>query len=140
MKIFLDANIILDILDIKREFHEYSVKTYEYLILNHQIFTSCDLITTIYYINAKIDKEKAILNIQKIIKTLTLIEFSNEDVEKACDLMLRDKDFKDLEDTLQYIMAKKQNCNMIISNDENFVSKDIEILNSKEFFNRFIKE
>ncbi|BCD61522.1 hypothetical protein NitYY0826_C0377 [Nitratiruptor sp. YY08-26] len=140
MKIFLDANIILDILDIKREFHEYSVKTYEYLILNHQIFTSCDLITTIYYINAKIDKEKAILNIQKIIKTLTLIEFSNEDVEKACDLMLRNKDFKDLEDTLQYIMAKKQNCNMIISNDENFVSKDIEILNSKEFFNRFIKE
>jgi len=54
--------------------------------------------------------------------------------------MIRDRDFKDLEDTLQYIMAKKEHCAMIISNDSGFVSKDIEVVNSKEFFHRFVKE
>ncbi len=138
MRVFLDANIILDILDVKRPFHKYSVKVYEDLILNHQIFISCDLITTVYYINSKVNKEFALSNIQKIIKTLKIVEFSNKEVEEACDLMLKDSDFKDLEDTLQYIMAKKIGCDVILSNDENFVSKDIEVLNSKEFYDKYV--
>ena len=60
----------------------------------------------------------ALTNVQKIVKTLKLIEFTNEDVEKACELMLTDKEYKDLEDTLQYIMAKKQKCDVILSNGE----------------------
>ena len=57
MKVFVDANIILDIFDIKRLNYEYSIKTYEYCLLNQfEPYTSCDLITTIYYINSKKDK------------------------------------------------------------------------------------
>lgn len=79
MKVFLDANIILDVFDTKRAFHPYSIRVYEYLLKhNHQIFTSCDLITTIYYVLAKIDKTLALTNVQKIVKTLQLIRFSNE--------------------------------------------------------------
>ena len=140
MKVFLDANIILDVFDTKRAFHLYSMRVYEYLLKhNHQIFTSCDLITTIYYVLAKIDKTLALTNVQKIVKTLRLIRFSNEEIELACDLMLRDEEYKDLEDTLQYLLAKKQQCNIILSNDKNFISKDIEILDTKEFFEKFIK-
>ncbi len=110
---------------------------YEYLLQhNHQIFTSCDLITTIYYVLAKIDKTLALTNIQKIVKTLRLIRFSNEEIELACNLMLRDEEYKDLEDTLQYLLAKKQQCDIILSNDKNFISKDIEILDTKEFFEK----
>jgi len=140
MKVFLDANIILDVFDTKRAFHLYSMRVYEYLLKhNHQIFTSCDLITTIYYVLAKIDKTLALTNVQKIVKTLRLIRFSNEEIELACDLMLRDEEYKDLEDTLQYLLAKKQQCDIILSNDKNFISKDIETLDTKEFFEKFIK-
>ncbi len=52
--------------------------------------------------------------------------------------MLQDKEYKDLEDTLQYLLAKKQKCEIILSNDKNFVSKDIEILDTKEFFEKFV--
>ena len=47
--------------------------------------------------------------------------------------MTEDSDYKDLEDTLQYILAKKYNCDLIVSNNESFVSKDIKTLTSKEF-------
>jgi predicted nucleic acid-binding protein len=133
MRVFVDANVILDKYDKSRPFHKYSVQCYEYLILNSQIFTSCDLITTIYYVNSKCDKEEALFNIQTLNKTLKVIEFSNKEIEATCRLMLEDFDYKDLEDTIQYIMAKKYDCDMIISNDENFISKDIKLLTSKEF-------
>lgn len=139
MRVFVDANIILDRYDSKRLFHTLSVSGYEYLITNAQIFTSCDLITTIYYVNSKENKKQALHNIQAISKTLKIIEFSNKEVEESCKLMLEDGDYVDLEDTIQYIMAKKQNCELIISNDKNFISKEIKILTSEEFCKEYIR-
>lgn len=139
MRVFIDANIILDKYDLKRPYHLESSKTFEYLISQAQIFTSCDLITTIYYINSKIDKNIALSNIQNITKTLKIIEFSNKEVESTCKLMVEDNDYQDLEDTLQYAMAKKQNCDLIISNDKNFVSKDIKLLTSEQFYKEYIQ-
>lgn len=52
--------------------------------------------------------------------------------------MLEDSDYNDLEVTIQYVMAKKYNCELIISNDKNFVSKDIKILTSEEFCKNYI--
>lgn len=137
MRVFVDANIILDRFDITRPSHNFSTKCYEYLIKNGEIFTSCDLITTIYYVNSKVNKNQALLNIRNISKTLKIINFSNKEVEDTCNLMLEDVDYKDLEDTIQYIMAKKMNCELLISNDKNFVSKDIKLLTSKEFCKSF---
>lgn len=97
------------------------------------------MISTIYYIDSKNDKKQALLNIQNINQTLTIIEFSNKEIEETCNLMLKDKSYKDLEDTIQYIMAKKQKCDMIISNDINFASKDIKLLTSGEFCKQNIK-
>ena len=103
------------------------------------ICTSCDLITTVYYIDSKRDKNQALLNVQNLIKTLNVIDFSNKEIEEACKLMLKDKNYQDLEDTLQYILAKKQNCDLIISNDEKFVSNDIRLMTSKEFYIKYVR-
>ncbi len=135
MKVFIDANIFIDIFNIDRKMHKYSLEIYKYLIKNESIiYTSCDLITTIYYIDSKRDRNQALLNIQNIIKTLNIAYFSNKEIENVCKLMLKDKEYQDLEDTLQYILAKKQNCDLIISNDKNFISKDIPLITSKEFY------
>ena len=72
-------------------------------------------------------------NIQAISKTLKIIEFSNKEVEETCQLMLEDNRFVDLEDTIQYIMAKKQQCDLILSNDATFKSRDIRVISSEEF-------
>jgi len=134
MRVFLDANIILDTFSDNRINHKYSKFLYEYLLINKfSLFTSCDLITTIYYIDSKFNKKQALLNIQAINKTLKVIEFSNKEIEECCSLMLEDDDYEDLEDTIQYIMAKKEKCDLIISNDKNFISKNIKLLTSEEF-------
>jgi len=134
-RIFLDANILLDTLSVNRPFSSYSVKGYLY-ILDHEgieLFTSCDIITTLYYVGSKIDKDVILDNIEVFNKTLKVIEFSNKEVAQTCTLMKENKNYQDLEDTMQYILAKKQNCDLIISNDENFYAEDIEVISSEEF-------
>jgi predicted nucleic acid-binding protein len=136
-RIFLDANILLDLFSSVRPSHVYSLQSYRY-ILNQgdiQLFTSCDIITTLYYVGAKLDKHLILDRIEGINKILKVIEFSNKEVSQTCSLMKENKKYKDLEDTMQYILAKKENCDLIISNDENFYAKDIEIMSSEEFYN-----
>lgn len=135
MRVFLDANILLDKYDMNRSSYKFSHKSYEFLLLQEEteIFTSCDIITTLYYVGSKIDKQQILHDIRATNKTLKVIDFSNKEIEECCKLMLEDDDYKDLEDTIQYIMAKKEKCDLIISNDKNFVSKDIKLLTSEEF-------
>jgi predicted nucleic acid-binding protein len=65
-----------------------------------------------------------------------VIEFSNTDINQTCNLMLHDSDYKDLEDTVQYLLAtKKSKCDLIVSNDEIFVSKSLKLISSSDFCN-----
>jgi predicted nucleic acid-binding protein len=61
-----------------------------------------------------------------------IIEFGNREIARAIELM-QSENYKDLEDTIQYVLAQKSGCDLIISNDKNFISKDIQILSSKQF-------
>ena len=62
-----------------------------------------------------------------------VISFSNEEVEMAVELMRNNPKFGDLEDTLQYVLAKKEGCDLILSNDKGFYSPDIEVLTTKQY-------
>ena len=136
--IFLDANILLDYADQNRIFHEVSTKCIEYCLKqNLDLYTSCDLITTIYYVVSKQNKTKALEEVQRINDFCHVIEFSNSDINQTCQLMLQDSDYNDLEDTVQYLLAKKSQCDLIVSNDKNFVSKSIKLISSSDFCNEF---
>jgi predicted nucleic acid-binding protein len=141
MRVFLDANILIDKFDSTRIFHKFSDKSFEYMLLSGSIdvFTSCDIITTLYYIGSKKDKKQILHDIRAVNKTLEVIKISNKEIEETCELMINDNNYKDLEDTIQYIMAKKENCDLIISNDKNFISKDIKLLTSEEFYNQYVE-
>ncbi len=133
-KIFFDANIIADVFDNKRVSHAFSLSAHAYII-NHNIelFTSCDIITTVYYIESKHNKQNALNELHDINQTLDVIEFSNKEINQTCTLMKSDKTYTDLEDTIQYILAKKVGCDLIISNDKKFISKEIEVMSSEAF-------
>ena len=141
MRVLLDANILIDKFDSARIFHKFSDKSFEYMLLSGSIdvFTSCDIITTLYYIGSKKDKKQILHDIRAVNKTLEVIKFSNKEIEETCELMINDNNYKDLEDTIQYIMAKKENCDLIISNDKNFISKDIKLLTSEEFYKQYVE-
>jgi len=45
--------------------------------------------------------------------------------------MKQDGKFKDFEDTLQYVLAKNQRCELILTKDEGFYSPTIKTLSSE---------
>jgi len=137
-KVFLDANIFIDLNDETRETSKESLAILDYLVKQKiSIYTSCDLITTIYYILSKKSKSKALDAIEYLNKICKVIDFTNNQISQTCRLMRENKNYKDLEDTIQYILAKNQNCDLIISNDKGFYSKEIELLNSNQFIKKF---
>ncbi|MDQ7046504.1 MAG: PIN domain-containing protein [Sulfurovum sp.] len=106
-KIFLDANILIDILDDKRPTSRESAKIFEFLVRgvdNFTLFTSCDLLTTVYYFTRKpLGQEMALKKIKKLNHIIKVIEFGNIEVSEAIELMERNKKYFDLEDTIQYV-------------------------------------
>ena len=133
-KIFFDADIILDVFDPQRPSAKESLETYIYILENKiGLFTSCDIITTIYYVYAKKNKMDVLNKIEDTNKTLTVIEFSNREIMQTCQLMRENPNYKDLEDTIQYILAKKEGCELIISNDKGFYSEDVPVMSSTQF-------
>lgn len=133
-KIFLDTNIIADIFDETRPFHIESSMALNYCYSKGlELFTSCDIITTLYYIYSKKSKSLALQKIETINRVLSVIEFSNAEVEQTCVLMNQDNHFHDLEDTIQYVLAQKMKCDIIITNDKKFHSPEVALHTSKSF-------
>jgi hypothetical protein len=133
-KIFLDANILVDFIDDQREQHSFAKKIIiDSLRLGDELFTSCDIVTTLYYLSAKTDKNRALNEIVKINAFCKVIEFSNVEVVQTCELMNQDNHFHDLEDTIQYVLAQKMKCDIIITNDKNFHSPEVALHTSKSF-------
>ena len=138
-KIFFDTNIIVDLYDTGRATHRQSSESYIYILSEGiSLYTSCDIITTIYYILSKHDKKVALSQIEDINQTLDVVAFGNKEVEATCRLMRKDSDYTDLEDTIQVILAQKAGCDLIISNDKKFVSKEIEVMSSPVFHERYV--
>jgi len=139
-KVFFDANIFNDIFDTKRKNHPGSDRAYIGAIENKiTICTSCDIATNVYYITAKYTSRKQALDAVDYLKTsVCIIPFGEEELSLAVDLMLRDENYKDFEDTIQYIMALQSGCDVIVSNDKKFVSTKLPCLSSEEFANRYL--
>jgi predicted nucleic acid-binding protein len=134
-RVFLDANILADLYDETRPYHSFSRKAVSSLleIESVELFTSCDIITTIYYIDSKRDKKMALEHVREINGWCHVVEFGNKEVEESCRLMRENDAFDDLEDTLQYVMARKVGADLILSNDTGFVSDDIPVMGSDAF-------
>ncbi len=131
-KVFVDGNIIIDLFDERRKNHESSKEAIRKLLSQGiELMTSSDLITTIYYVLSKIDKKKALMDVEKVIQIFNVIPFGSKELIEAINLMKQDRKFKDLEDTLQYVLAKSQKCEFILTNDAGFYSPTIKTLTSE---------
>ena len=134
-KVFLDANIIVDVYDGKRPYSKESKEVIRTLLddENVQLYTSCDIITTLYYILSRHNKEKTLDIIIEVNEWCEVIEFGNKEIQECCTLMKNNTKYKDLEDSIRYVMAKKILCDLILSNDKGFVSDDIAMMSSEAY-------
>ena len=129
-KIFLDTNIILDFLDDKRPHHSDALELIAFLSVHDwQIIISEDMISTIFYIRK--NPQKVLLFYQHILSHWRVVPYGLSLMQEAVARSLEDD--LDLEDTLQCLCAKKENCTIIVTEDKNFVDCGIKIVNYKRF-------
>lgn len=134
-RIFVDANVINDIFDAQRRFHEASYQCLEYCLAQGlTLVTTCDIVTTVYYLTAKSqDRAKALDALEQVNAIFEIVPFGNNQLADAIALMQQDADYTDLEDTLQYVLAKQAECDIILTNDACFIAKHLTIMSSAAF-------
>ncbi|SFV67585.1 putative protein [hydrothermal vent metagenome] len=104
---------------------------------NYDIFISEDMLTTIFYIDKNNQK---VLSFFKniVIKKWHIATFGEKTIKKAIDLSFNKK--LDLEDTLQCFCAKENNCEFLITNDNQFYDCGINVCTANDFLKKQTKK
>ncbi|MBO9675566.1 MAG: PIN domain-containing protein [Sphingobacteriaceae bacterium] len=137
MRVFLDANILVSVIN-----KEYPLYTYSSRILSlathpkFEVYTSPLCLAIVFYFAEK--KHGTILAKQKIdllCQHIKIVENSSKSVSDT----LSNKKIHDFEDGLEYYAAQSVECKCIITEDvEDFYFSEIEVLNCQEFFKRHL--
>jgi len=132
MRLFIDTNIFLDLL-FKRKDYMYALIIFN--TIEDKIFEAAILDITILNIDYIANKQtKDIREFLSFVNRHFIVKgASNSSIEEA--LLI---DNRDLEDNLQYIIAKDIQADLIITNDKKFYRGEIPIFTSQEFVKRYL--
>ena len=125
-KYFLDANIILDLIDSDRG-NLATTKEFirEVILKGDELCTSCDIFTTVYYVaSKKLSSRSIIAELEKLLTFIDVIAIDTDTIKEAMGLMKGQDDFEDL---LQYVCALRSHSDLIVTNDKTFYRGEIEI-------------
>ncbi|KAA0443929.1 MAG: type II toxin-antitoxin system VapC family toxin [Candidatus Thioglobus sp.] len=132
MRIFLDTNIVIDFFDKNRVNHALATELiYNISNENHQIVISEDMISTVFYLCS--DKQTTLQKFKLLQKNWDIVIFGKKVINAAIEMSISQK--LDLEDTLQCICAKQNQCDLLVSSDKKFIDCGIKITNYQQFNN-----
>jgi len=126
-KVFLDSDIILDVLLEREEFYESSAKLLDLGDLRKiQLFTSSLVAANIYYILRKELKsnKKALDCLKDLIDIIKVLAVDEEIMRTAMQT-----GFSDFDDSIQYTVAKNNGLDYLVSRNK----KDYKKANMKVF-------
>ena len=133
MKVFLDANVLVSVLN-----HEMPIFTYSARVMSlpqyqahYQLFTSPICLAIAYYFaEKKCGSKRAIEKMQILSNQIKVTSIGQEEVF----LVNNNKKINDYEDGLQYYSAKQAGCQIIITeNVKDFYFSEIPVHTSKDF-------
>jgi len=137
LRIFLDANIIISVLN-----KEYPSFTYTSRILSLGSFKNFTLYTSpiclaiaFYFAEKKHRAVKAKDKIRLLCEHINITEVGKSAVDKS----LKNNRVLDFEDGLEYYSAIESKCNCIVTEDiDDFHFAEIEVINSTNFFEKYM--
>jgi predicted nucleic acid-binding protein len=134
-KVYLDTNIVADIIDSSRTNHKTSLMVLKYLVMqDYMIHISEDILTTLYYISK--DKKQTLTFFKNLIFIdWEVLTFSLKIIKEATDISLENN--VDLEDVLQCLCAKENGCKILITNDKKFYDCGIDIMTVEDFCKKY---
>ena len=137
MKLFLDANILVAVLN-----KEYPLFSYAARILSlgssnrYKIYTSpvC-LAIAFYFAEKKHGTQSAKQRISLLANNIMITDVGKEAVLSS----LANKKVNDFEDGIEYYTALKSKCEVIITEDvADFYFSEMEVLNTKNFIGKYM--
>ncbi len=132
MKIFVDTNIFLDLI-LKRDSFDKALLIFN--AIEKRVFQG--IIADITLLNIDYIAKKQVAQIREFLKLINIhfeiIGATNQIIDEALKI-----NNNDLEDNLQYVLAKKYKAELIITNDKNFYSKDIRVISSEIFCEEYL--
>ena len=132
MKILIDTNICLDILQKRPEFYEVSKKALLYASeKNYKLYLTSVTVMDIMYITRKSfensDKQKTV--VKDFVSAFRFLKVSRKNVDFGFLGIV-----KDFEDAVQSACAKKHFINLIITrNVKDFVNSPVKAVSPEEF-------
>lgn len=130
-RIFLDTNVILDLLGERVPFFESIAKVATLADQNKITLVVSPLsFTTIDYVLNKYETSEAVLNKLRKFKILCEVcEVDEKTIEKGLN-----SSFQDFEDAVQFYTALQSNCSIIITrNGKDFKHSTIPIMTAQEY-------
>ena len=134
MKLLIDTNVILDVLCNRPDFVEDASKIFKLCeIKKVEGYISALSVPNIVYIMRKeLDSAKIKEILEKFSLIFTIVDLKAEDIKKAANL-----DFKDYEDALQSICAKRIKANYIVTrNIKDYSNSPITAIKPSELLER----
>lgn len=136
-KIFVDGDVILDLLLKREKFYKKAVRLFT-LIEKGKIagYTSPLVIANIYYIITRLENKISAFEKTKLLRTLLGVLELNE---KIIDMAIA-KPYSDFEDSIQYHCSLYHGINTIITrNVKDYPEKEINILEPADYIIIFEK-
>jgi len=135
-RIFLDTNIILDLLATRMPFYDSIAKVATLADQQKLTLVASPLsFTTIHYILSKFESsESVLLKMRKFKIICEICEVNEQTIEKGLN-----SDFKDFEDSIQFFCAIQSNCNIILTrNAKDFKGSTIPTMTAEEYLSSLI--
>jgi predicted nucleic acid-binding protein len=130
-KLFLDTNVVLDLLGEREPFYEYAAKIAT-LADRGRISLAVSALTfsTVYYVLSKFENKELV---KEKIRKFKIIAETSDLTSKVIDKGLASK-FQDFEDSLQYFCAVDADCNLLITrNGKDFKESAMPVLTPEEY-------
>ena len=130
-KIFVDSDIVLDVLCKRDPYYEYAAKVFSLADMKKlTVYTSSLVVANVYYILRKaigIEKSKEALRKLRLLVNIIPIQ------EREVDIALNSS-FADFEDALQYYTAIKHGMETLLTrNIKDYKEKDLIIQTPEQF-------
>ena len=130
MKVFIDTNIVLDLLLQRRNFLINAEKIFSLAYKGKIVlyFSAVSFVSVTYYLGKHTNKDiKAVL--EDLCKIVKILPFNQRIIENTLH-----SNFKDIEDGYQYFTAKENNIHIMITrNVKDFLVDDISVVTPEEF-------
>lgn len=127
-KIFVDSDIILDLLLRREPFVSYSQVLFTKQPV--KLCTSALVLANVHYVTQKILNKKTAKNLVKeILDLMDIFPFDGGHI-----LLAINNEHIDFEDSIQYHIAKQQNCDLIVTrNIRHYKTFDIPVLTAEQY-------